>query len=87
MDAREFLRLRREGAIRDHDGTRTVVDRLCRHDLLHRVVPNGHLAAKLCLDNLFRIVSHDDEVATLIARPARELRGIPGSLIEPLRSN
>ena len=84
MDTGEFLGLRCEGTVRNHDGSRTVVDRLCRHDLLHRVVADGHVAAKLRLDDLLRIIAHDDKVAALVARPSRELRCITGAFVEPL---
>ena len=55
MDTGEFLRFRRAGAIRDDDGTRTVVDAPRRHDLLNRVVADGHVAAQLHLDGFLRI--------------------------------
>ena len=84
MDAREFLGFRREGAVCDHDGSRTVVDTLCADDLLHRVVPDSHIAAKLRLDDLLRILTHHDEVAALIPLSSRVLRGIAATFVKPL---
>jgi len=84
MHAREFLRLRREGAVCDHDSGRTIVGALRCHDLLHRVVADSHIPAKLRLDDLFRIIANNDEVASLIPRPSRELGGVTGALVEPL---
>ena len=87
MDAREFLGFRCERAVRDHDGRRTVIDRLCRHDLLHGIVADRHVAAKLCLDDLLRIIAHDDEVAALVARLPYQLRGVAVPLVQSLQES
>ena len=83
MDTGKFLRLRREGTVRDHDGARTIVDPLRRDDLLHRVIADSHVPAKLCLDNLLCISAHHDEVAALIPRPTAELGCITSAFVEP----
>ena len=84
MHTGEFLSFRREGTVRNYDRTWTIVDCLRRYDLLHRVVADGHVAAKLRLDNFLCIIAHDDQVAALIPRSSRELRGIAVTLVEPL---
>ena len=36
------------------------------------------------LDDFLRIIAHNHEVASLVARPTRDLSGITGALVEPL---
>ena len=84
MDASEFLRLRREGAIRGHDSARAIVDPFRGDNLLNPVVADAHVVTKLCLDDFLRIVTHNDKVASLVARPTRELCGVSVTLVEPL---
>ena len=54
-----------------------------RHNLLHRVIADGHVATKLCLNDLLSIIPHDDEVSALVARPTGELGYITSAFVEP----
>ena len=82
MDTGKFQCFRREGAVRNHDSFRTVVDPLRRHDLLNRVVSDAHSAAILRLETASaRTKAQGTSASSALSMSVRAISGLVAKLI------